>query len=41
MNKENKENKSMIIKCYLDDFEINTLIDSSVTKVPLLRYPIN
>jgi hypothetical protein len=34
MNKENKENKSTIIKCYLDDFKNNSLIDSSVTKVP-------
>jgi hypothetical protein len=34
MNKETKENKSIIIKCYPDDFKNNTLIDSSVTTVP-------
>jgi hypothetical protein len=41
MNKKIKENKSIIIKCYFDDFKNNSLIYSSVTKASQRRYAIN
>jgi hypothetical protein len=39
--KKIKENKSLIIKCYLDEFRNNLLIDSSVSQVPWLRIQSN